>query len=83
MMLMIYCIGLVQGVLGENYFVWEVVVGNGVDVCDFVYVDVYMGKIIDKIVGIYEVKNCCVFDGVGVVNVFGFNYLQNLFWFEG
>ncbi len=81
--LMIYRTGLAQGVPGENHLAWEVVVGNGVDVRDFVYVDAHTGKIIDKIAGIHEAKNRRAFDGAGAANAPGPNYPQNPFWLEG
>lgn len=81
--LMVYREGLAQGVPGDNHLAWEVVVGNGVDVRDFVYVDAHTGKIIDKVAGIHDAKNRRAFDGANAPTAPGPNYPQNPFWVEG
>lgn len=80
--LMIYREGLVQGVAGDNHLAWEVVVGNGVDVRDFVYVDAHTGQVIDKIAGIHEAKNRRAFNAQGATAP-GPNYPNSPFWVEG
>lgn len=80
--LMVYRAGLAKGVDGPNHLAWEVVVGNGVDVRDFVYVDAHTGKVIDKLAGIHDGKNRRAFDGLGLTAP-GPNYPANPFWVEG
>jgi Zn-dependent metalloprotease len=43
--------GLAKGVAGPNRLVWEVEVGNGAGVREFVYVDAHTGKFVDQITG--------------------------------
>lgn len=43
--------GLAKGVAGPNRLVWEVEVGNGAGVREFVYVDAHTGKPVDQITG--------------------------------
>lgn len=81
--LMIYREGLAQGVEGPNHLAWEVVVGNGVDVREFVYVDAHTGKIIQKTTGIFHAKNRRAYDGLGIDPAPGPNYPNNPFWVEG
>ena len=80
--LMVYRQGLAQGVPGSNHLAWEVVVGNGVDVRDFVYVDAHSGKVIDKVAGIHDAKNRRAFDSQGATAP-GPNYPAAPFWVEG
>ena len=80
--LMIYREGLAKGVEGPNHLAWQVEVGNGVDVRDFVYVDAHSGKVIDKIAGIYDAKNRRAYDGLGATAP-GPNYPNSPFWVEG
>ncbi len=47
--LYVYRDGLIQGVPGPNYLVYEVEVTDGVNVRDFVYVDAHTGKIVNRI----------------------------------
>ena len=80
--LMIYRAGLAQGVEGKSHLVWQVEVGNRVDVRDFVYVDAHTGKIVDKISGIHEAKNRRAYDAGGATAP-GPNYPATPFWVEG
>ncbi|MEO6278474.1 M4 family metallopeptidase [Roseateles sp.] len=80
--LMIYRAGLAQGIEGANHLAWEVVVGNGVDVRDFVYVDAHTGKVIDKISGIHDAKHRRAYNGQGATAP-GPNYPAAPFWVEG
>jgi len=80
--LMIYREGLAKGVEGANHLAWQVEVGNGVDVRNFVYVDAHSGKVIDKIAGIYDAKNRRAYDGLGATAP-GPNYPNSPFWVEG
>ncbi len=52
--LMIYRTGLAQGIPGQNHLVWEVEVGNGANVREFVYIDAHTGKFVDQITGIVD-----------------------------
>ncbi|WP_457420211.1 M4 family metallopeptidase [Roseateles sp. P5_E7] len=80
--LMIYRAGLAKGVEGANHLAWEVVVGNGVDVRSFVYVDAHTGKVIDQIAGIHDAKNRRAFNAQGATAP-GPNYPNTPFWVEG
>ncbi|MFQ5878410.1 MAG: M4 family metallopeptidase [Acidobacteriota bacterium] len=50
--LMIYRTGLARRVEGRSHLAWEVEVGNGTNVREFVYVDARTGKVIDRITGL-------------------------------
>ena len=80
--LMVYRDGLAKGVEGANYLVWQVEIGNRVDVRDFVYVDAHTGKVVEKIAGIHESKNRRAFDAMNATAP-GPNYPNNPFWVEG
>lgn len=80
--LVIYREGLAKGVQGVNHLAWMVVVGNGRDVREFVYVDAHSGKVIDKLPGIHTDKNRRAFNGNNVAQP-GPNYPNNPFWVEG
>ncbi len=54
--LMVYRAGLAKGVAGANHLAWEIEVGNGLDVREFVYIDAHTGKFIDQITGIHDGK---------------------------
>jgi Zn-dependent metalloprotease len=81
--LMIYREGLAQGVPGDSHLAWEVVVGNGVNVRDFVYVDAHSGQVIEKVSGIHDGKNRRAYDGHGVNPAPGPDYPNSPFWVEG
>ena len=51
--LLVFRSGLIQRIPGEDHLVYEVEVGNGSDVREFVYVDAHDGRIVDRITGIY------------------------------
>jgi Zn-dependent metalloprotease len=74
--------GLAKGVPGENHLAWEVEVGNGSDVREFVYVDAHTGKIIDQITGIHEGLDRRAYDAQGQTAP-GPNYPAAPFWVEG
>lgn len=80
--LMVYREGLAQGIEGANHLAYEVVVGNGIDVRDFIYVDAHTGKVIDKMTGIHDAKNRRAYDGQNQTTP-GPNYPNNPFWVEG
>ncbi|MCV2360723.1 M4 family metallopeptidase [Paucibacter sp. TC2R-5] len=80
--LMVFRDGLAKGVVGANYLVWQVEVGNGVDVREFVFVDAHTGKLVERITGIHDAMNRRAYDGAGVATP-GPNYPNNPFWKEG
>lgn len=80
--LMIYREGLAQGVPGDNHLAWQVEVGNGTDVREFVYVDAHTNKVIDKITGIHDAMNRRAFNGQNQTTP-GPNYPNNPLWVEG
>ena len=74
--LQVFRSGLVRGVAGQNHLVWEVEVGNGEDVREFVYVDAHSGKVVDQITGIHDALNRRAYNTTA-------NYPNNPFWVEG
>jgi|CXWL01.1.fsa_nt_gi Zn-dependent metalloprotease len=52
--LMVYRLGLDQGVAGPSRLVWEVLVGNGGDLREWVYVDAASAKVADVLPGVYD-----------------------------
>ncbi len=53
---------LARGIPGANHLVWEVEVGNGQDVREFVYIDAHSGKVVDQITGIYDALDRTVYN---------------------
>lgn len=80
--LMVYREGLAQGVQGVNRLVWQVEVGNGIDVRDFVFLDAQSLKVVDRIAGIHDAKNRRAYNANGATAP-GANYPNNPFWIEG
>ena len=80
--LLIYREGLAKGVAGANHLAWQIEVGNGVDVREFVYIDAHSGKFIDQITGIHDAKNRRAYDAAGATAP-GANYPASPFWVEG
>ncbi len=74
--------GLVKGVPGPNRLVWEVEVGNGGDVREFVYVDAHTGKWVDQITGIHDALDRRAYDGKNL-NAVPPEYPGTPFWVEG
>lgn len=52
--LLVYRSGLVQGITGTNYLAYQVEVGNGSSVREFVFVDAHTGKVLDQVSGIHD-----------------------------
>jgi len=71
--LMVFRAGLAKGVPGADHLAFEVEVGNGQDVREFVYIDAHSGKVVDQITGIYDALSRRVHE---------FNF-DNLIWSEG
>ncbi|ALT78830.1 hypothetical protein AT984_18215 [Paucibacter sp. KCTC 42545] len=80
--LLVYREGLAKGVEGVNRLVWQVEVGNGVDVREFVFIDAHSGKLVDRIAGIHDSKNRRAYDA-GNATQPGPNYPASPFWVEG
>ena len=80
--LLIFREGLAKGVPGDNHLAYEVEVGNGADVREFVYVDAHTGKIIDKITGIFDALNRRAYNGLNQ-NGIPVSYPDSPFWVEG
>ena len=80
--LLVYRAGLVRGIPGQNHLVWEVEVGNGADVREFVYVDAHSGKVVDQITGIHDDLYRRAYDGQHLPNVPP-SYPDSPFWEEG
>src|SRR6185436_15243045 len=68
--------GLAKGVAGPNRLVWEVEVGNGAGVREFVYVDAQTGKFVDQITGAPDALFRKAYDNE-------FNFPDTPFWVEG
>jgi len=62
--LYVYRENLARGISGANRLAYEVEVGNGLDVREFVYVDAHNGKVIDRITGIYDVLDRMVYNQI-------------------
>jgi Zn-dependent metalloprotease/subtilisin-like proprotein convertase family protein len=60
--LMVYRTHLTRGMPGENHLVYEVQVGDGRSIREFVYIDAHNGKIVDQITGVHGVKNRRVYE---------------------
>ncbi len=64
--------GLVAGRPGADHLVWEVEVGNGSDVREFLYIDAHTGQLVDQITGIKHINR-----------VVSHRTLSNTLWTEG
>ena len=80
--LLIYREGLAKGVVGDNHLAYEVEVGNGIDVREFVYVSAHTGKVIDQITGTPDGMNRRAYDGMNLPTVPA-GYPNSPFWVEG
>jgi Zn-dependent metalloprotease len=80
--LYVFRTGLAQGVDGSNHLAWEVEVGNGLDVREFVYVDAHSARIIDQITGIHDGLSRRAYDGRFLPNPPP-EYPGTPFWVEG
>jgi Zn-dependent metalloprotease len=79
----VYRTGLAQGIAGKNHLVWEVEIGNGSTVRDFVYIDAHSGEVVDRVKGIMDALDRRAFDGKFETDVPPTNYPDNPFWVEG
>lgn len=80
--LYVYRTGLAQGVKGESHLVYEVEVGNGGDVREFVYVDAHTGKRVDRITGVEDAMFRRAYDGKNQVGTVA-EYPNTPWWQEG
>ncbi len=80
--LVIFREGLAKGVPGDNHLAYEVEVGNGADVREFVFVDAHTGKVIDRFSGIQDALDRRAYDAMGATAP-GPNYPASPFWVEG
>ena len=62
-LLIVYRTGLARGIEGENYLTWQIEVGNGSDVREFVYVDAHSGKVVEWLPGIIDAMSRRAYDG--------------------
>ncbi len=80
--LMIFREGLAKGVPGANHLAYEVEVGNGRSIREFVYIDAHTGKKIDQITGIFDAMDRRAYDAGGATAP-GPNYPGTPYWVEG
>lgn len=80
--LVIFREGLAKGAPGDDHLAWEIEVGNGRDVREFVYVDAHSGKVVDRIAGVYDALNRRAYNAMGFTAP-GPNYPASPFWVEG
>ena len=80
--LLIFREGLAKGVPGDNHLAYEVEIGNGRNIREFVYVDAHSGKVIDRISGTPDALNRRVYDGENAPSVPA-SYPGTPFWVEG
>jgi Zn-dependent metalloprotease len=80
--LLIFREGLAKGVPGQNHLAYEVEVGNGSSVREFVYIDAHNGKFIDRISGAPDSLNRRAYDGQNLPDVPP-SYPGSPFWVEG
>jgi Zn-dependent metalloprotease len=80
--LLVFREGLAKGVPGPNHLAWQVEVGDGAGVREFVYVDAHTGKFVDQITGVYDGLNRRAYDGAFSTLVPPPNYPATPFWVE-
>ena len=80
--LVVYRTGLLRGVEGTDHLTYEVEIGNGADVREFVFVDAHTGKKVDQITGIHDALDRRAYDGAGLPNVPP-SYPAAPYWVEG
>jgi len=80
--LVVFREGLALGVPGPNHLAWQVEVGDGASVREFVYVDAHTGKFVDQITGIQDGLFRRAYDAQGLTAP-GPNYPNNPLWIEG
>jgi Zn-dependent metalloprotease len=81
-LLVVYRTGLAQDTDGQTFLTWQMEVGNGADVREFVYVDAHSGKIVDRLPGIIDAMNRRAYDGQNL-NQVPPTYPGSPYWVEG
>ena len=80
--LTIYRTGLVRGVDGESLLTWQIEVGNGSDIREFLFIDAHTGKLVDRLPGTMDDLYRRAYDGQGL-NGIPPAYPATPFWEEG
>jgi Zn-dependent metalloprotease len=80
--LTVYRSGLFQGIEGESYLTWQIEVGNGSDIREFVFVDAHTGKVVDRLPGIMDDLYRRAYDGQNL-NQIPPSYPASPYWKEG
>jgi Zn-dependent metalloprotease len=80
--LLVFREGLAKGIPGPNHLAWQVEVGDGAKVREFVYIDAHSGKFVDQITGIQDGLVRRAYDAQGTTAP-GPNYPDTPFWVEG
>jgi Zn-dependent metalloprotease len=83
--LYVYRTGLAEGQDGDNYLAYEVTVGNGTDVREFVFVDAHSGKVVDRLPGMIDAMYRRAYNGNGLTQaqITSTIYPNNPYWVEG
>lgn len=79
--LLVFRENLVKGTPGSDRLAWQVLVSNGSNVKQMVFVDAHAGKVIDSISAVNDSLSRRVYDGEFAVPPA--NYPLNPFWVEG
>jgi Zn-dependent metalloprotease len=74
--LFVYRAGLLKGVRGDSHLVWQVEVGNGDDIREFVFVDAHTGKAVDQVTGVTDALHRRAYNTTA-------NFPATPFWVEG
>ena len=80
--LMVFQAGLAQGIDLGTHLVWEIEVGNGKNVREFVFVDAHNGKVVDQITGTPDGLYRRAYDGMHLPDVPP-SYPDDPYWQEG
>jgi bacillolysin len=80
--LLVFREGLAKGVPGPNHLAWQVEVGDGARVREFVYIDAHSGKFVDQITGVQDDLFRRAYDGLSLPGVPP-SYPGTPFWSEG
>jgi Zn-dependent metalloprotease len=64
--LLVFREGLAKGVPGPNHLAWQVEIGDGASVREFVFVDAHTGKFVDQITGIQDGLYRRAYDGANL-----------------
>ena len=80
--LLVFRAGLAKGVPGPTHLAWQVEVGDGASVREFVYVDAHTGKFVDQITGIQDGLFRRAYDGASLPTIPP-AYPGSPYWIEG